>query len=445
MNASIFKAYDIRGVYGKDFDETDAEKIGRATVEVLKLKTIALGRDARESSPVLFDAFARGARESGADVIDLGLLTTPMVYFASWHLDVDAAVSITASHNPPEYNGMKIAIKNALPVGEKSGLFNIRDRVIARAFENSKKMGTISKQDIKLAYYEHFSKFVKLGNTKFKVAIDCANAMGVLELPIFKMFPNNIELVTMYVDLEHPFSAHEANPLKTETLDELRARVVKEKADLGIAFDGDADRVGFVDETGALIPMDHMTGIIAKEVLKSHPGATILSDLRSSRAVKEVIKEAGGIVKECQVGHANIKQQMRDENAVFAGELSGHYYFLENSYAEAGSLAAIMILSVMSETGQTSSQLARDLKRYAHSGEINSEVENKDVVLKKLEQKYSDGKISRLDGVKIDFPDWWFNVRPSNTEPLLRLNLEAATEKLMEEKRDEILAIIQSS
>lgn len=445
MNANIFKAYDIRGVYGKDFDETDAEKIGRATVDVLKLKTIALGRDARVSSPVLFEAFAKGAREAGADVIDLGLLTTPMVYFASWHLDVDAAVSITASHNPPEYNGMKIALKNALPVGEKTGLFDIRDRVLAGVFEHSKKLGALSTQDIKPDYYKHFSKFAQFGNKKFTVVIDCANAMGILELPIFKLFPENITLITLYDDLDHPFSAHEANPLKTETLDELRARVVEEHADLGIAFDGDADRVGFVDETGAIIPMDHMTGIIAREVLKAHPGATILSDLRSSKAVKEVIEESGGIAKECCVGHANIKRQMRDDGAVFAGELSGHYYFRENSYAEAGSLAALMILSVMSETGQTSSQLAHDLKRYAHSGEINSEVENKDAVLQKLEETYSDGKISHLDGIKIDFPNWWFNVRPSNTEPLLRLNLEADTEALMQKKRDEVLGIIRGN
>ena len=443
MNPNIFKAYDIRGVYGKDLDEKDVYRIGRAAVDVLKLKTVAIGRDARISSPVLFDAFANGAMEAGATVIDLGLLTTPMVYFASWHLDVDAAISITASHNPPEYNGMKIALKNALPVGEKTGLFDIRDRVLAENFENHERTGAISKQDIKPAYKKHFAKFAQFGSRHFKVVIDTANAMGVLELPIFKMFPENIELVTLYDDLSRPFSAHEANPLKTETLDELRARVVAEHADLGIAFDGDADRVGFVDETGEIIPMDHMTGIIAREVLKSHPGAVILSDLRSSRAVKEVLEEAGGIAKECKVGHANIKQQMRDENAVFAGELSGHYYFLENSYAEAGSLAALMILSVMSETHQTASELAHDLKRYAHSGEINSEVENKDAVMKELEEKYRDGRISHLDGVKIDFSDWWFNVRPSNTEPLLRLNLEANTQELMEQKRDEVLGIIR--
>lgn len=443
MNPSIFKAYDIRGIYGTDFNEKDAEKIGRAAIEALQLKTIALGRDARVSSPALFKAFAKGAMDAGAHMIDLGLLTTPMVYFASWHLDVDAAVSITASHNPPEYNGMKIALKNALPVGEKTGLFDIRDRVLKNEFASTNRKGSLSTQDIKPAYEEHFAKFARFGNRRFKVVIDTANAMGILELPIFKMFPENIELVTMYDDLDHPFSAHEANPLKTETLDELRERVVAEHADLGIAFDGDADRVGFVDETGEIIPMDHMTGIIAREVLKSHPGATVLYDLRSSRAVKEVIEEVGGVAKECKVGHANIKQQMRDEKAVFAGELSGHYYFLENSYAEAGALAALMILSVMSETKQTASQLASDLKRYFHSGEINSEVEDKDAILKKLEQTYADGAISHLDGIKIDFPDWWLNVRPSNTEPLLRLNLEANTQELMTKKRDEVLTIIR--
>ncbi len=443
MNSNIFKAYDIRGIYGTDIDESDAYAIGRATIEVLNLRTIALGRDARMSSPALFDAFASGAQESGANVIDLGLLTTPMVYFASWKLDVDAAVSITASHNPPEYNGLKIALKNALPVGEKSGLFDIRDLALSGKFKDATAKGVRSTYDIREEYLKYFAKFARFGKSRFKIVIDAANAMGTLELPIFKMFPENIELVTMYNDLGHPFSAHEANPLKLETLDELRARVAKESADLGIAFDGDADRVGFVDETGAIIPMDHMTGIIAREVLKSHPGATILYDLRSSRAVKEVIKEAGGVAKECKVGHANIKQQMRDENAVFAGELSGHYYFLENSYAEAGSLAALMILSVMGETGQTASELARDLKRYYHSGEINSEVSDKDAVLKKLEQQYAKGTISHLDGIKVDFPDWWFNVRPSNTEPLLRLNLEAATQELMEKKQDEVLTIIR--
>lgn len=444
MNPSIFKAYDIRGIYGKDFDEVDTEKIARATVEVLQLKTIALGRDARSSSPTLSDAFTKGARAAGANVINLGLLTTPMVYFASWHLDVDAAVSITASHNPPEYNGLKIAVRGALPVGEKTGLADIRDLTVAGTFKESETAGSLSTGDIKQDYYRHFSSCARFGSGKFKIVVDCANAMGVLELPILRMFPENIELVTMYDDLDHPFSAHEANPLKLETLDELRERVVAEKADLGISFDGDADRVGFVDETGEIIPMDHMTGIIAREVLKSHPGATILYDLRSSKAVPEIIRESGGVAKECSVGHANIKRQMRDVQAVFAGELSGHYYFKENSFAEAGSLAALMILSVMAETGQSASVLARDLKRYAHSGEINSEVDDKDAVMRKLEEIYSDGNVSHLDGVKIDFPTWWFNVRPSNTEPLLRLNLEADTPELMEQKRDEVLAVIRA-
>lgn len=446
MNRDIFKAYDIRGVYGTDFFEADFEKIGRATVKTLHLSTVAVGRDARASSPRLFDAFVKGASEAGATVIDLGLLSTPMVYFASWKLDVDAAVSITASHNPPQYNGLKIALKNALPVGESTGLSAIRDLALSPTQEESAPQtpGTVTAYDIKPDYLRHFTSFANLRDKKFTLVIDCANAMGVLELPLFRAFPENFKIITLYDDLNHPFSAHEANPLKTETLDELRERVVAEHADLGIAFDGDADRVGFVDETGEIISMDHMTGIIAREVLKSHPGATILYDLRSSKAVKEVIEEAGGVAKECKVGHANIKREMREEHAVFAGELSGHYYFLENSYAEAGALSALMILSVMAETGESASALAADLRRYAHSGEINSEVADKDAVLTALKRRYSDGNIHELDGIKIEYPTWWMNVRPSNTEPLLRLNLEADTEALMKEKRDEVLAMIRA-
>jgi phosphomannomutase len=268
--------------------------------------------------------------------------------------------------------------------------------------------------------------------------------MGVLELPIYEKFPDNLSIVNLYNDLTHPFACHEANPLKTETLDELRIKVKEEKADLGIAYDGDADRAGFVDETGTIIPMDLVTALIAKIILKKNPGATILFDLRSSRAVKEIIEENGGHALECKVGHSNIKKQMRETGAIFAGELSGHYYFLENSYAEASTLAAILLLNLMTETGEPISHLVKDAKRYFHSEEINSEVSDKDIVIAKLKEKYKDGKISELDGVKVDYPDWWFNVRPSNTDPLLRLNLEANTPEMLEEKTKKLLDIIRS-
>ena len=446
MNPDIFKAYDIRGLYPQQFNEGAAYRIGQAVVAEFNLTTIAVGRDARSHSPALYEAFAKGVMDAGANVINLGLLTTPMVYFASWNIpEAELVVSLTASHNPPEYNGMKISLRNAVPVGEHTGLSAIRDRVLANAFTKAETPGTERSFDIKPAYYAHFLQFAKLGNKKFHVVIDTANAMGVLELPIFQKLAEdgNLKITNLYDDLEHPFSAHEANPLNTETLDELRAKVKEVGADLGIAFDGDADRIGFVDEQGDIIPMDLVTGLIGSILLESYPESTILYDLRSSKAVKEVIEEHGGKALECKVGHANIKRQMKEVGAVFAGELSGHYYFVQNSGAEAGSLPAIMLLNLMAETGLPLSQLVANLRRYYHSGEINSEVEDKDRVLITLKEKYSDGNQHELDGLKVSYPDWWFNVRPSNTESLLRLNLEARTADLLAEKQEELLALIR--
>lgn len=446
IDSSIFKAYDIRGLYPEQFNEEMAYRIGRATVEEFNIKTLAVGRDARSHSLSLYEAFAKGVMESGANVINLGLLTTPMVYFASWNIEeADAVVSLTASHNPPEYNGMKLSLKNAVPVGESTGLSAIRDRVVTNNFASVTTFGTEWEQDIKPGYYQHFSQFSNLGGNKIKVVIDTANAMGVLELPIFQSLEktDNLEITYLYDSLDNPFSAHEANPLNTETLDELRAKVTGVKADLGIAFDGDADRIGFVDETGAVIPMDLVTGLIASIILEKYPGSTVLYDLRSSLSVKEIIEEHGGKALECKVGHANIKRQMKEMGAIFAGELSGHYYFAQNSGAEAGSLPALMLLNLMAETGEPISALVQKLRRYHHSGEINSEVEEKDQVLEELRKKYSDGKRHELDGLKVTYPDWWFNVRASNTEPLLRLNLEAKTPNLLAEKTHELLTIIR--
>lgn len=443
MKPEIFKAYDIRGTYPDEINEEGAYAIGQALVAHLQPATVGVGRDVRSSSPSLFEKFTAGILDAGADVIDLGVITTPMVYFAAGRLDVDVAVSITASHNPPQYNGMKIALRGALPVGENSGLKEIRDLAIAGSFAEAATRGTMRSEDIKPAYYGYFASFGNLQGKKFSLVIDTANAMGVLELPIYREFPDELSLTNLYDDLEHPFTCHEANPLNVETLDELRAKVVEIKADLGIAYDGDADRIGFVDETGEPIPMDLITGLLAKVILEKHPGATILYDLRSSRAVKEIIEENGGRALECKVGHANIKKQMREESAIFAGELSGHYYFEENSFAEAGTLPALLLLNLMAETGNTISQLVSQLRRYCHSGEINSEVANKEAVLAALEEKYNDGEMHHLDGLKVSYPEWWFNVRSSNTEPLLRLNLEAATPELLAEKTHDLLEIIR--
>jgi phosphomannomutase len=446
IQTKIFKAYDIRGLYPSEFNEEAAYRIGKAVVDEFGIQTLAVGRDARSHSPLLYEAFAKGVMEQGASVINLGLLTTPMVYFASWNIpEADAVVSLTASHNPPEYNGMKISLRNAVPVGEASGLTALRDRVLANAFSSAATPGAESSFDIKPAYYDHFLKFASLGEKKFHVVIDTANAMGVLELPIFQTLEQkgSLQITYLYNDLDHPFSAHEANPLNTETLDELREQVVTLDADMGIAFDGDADRIGFVDETGAIIPMDLVTGLIASILLEENPGATVLYDLRSSLAVKEVVEEHGGKALECKVGHANIKKQMKEVGALFAGELSGHYYFAQNSGAEAGSLPALLLLGLLAKTGNPLSVEVQKLRRYHHSGEINSEVHDKDAVLESLKEKYADGDMHELDGLKVMYSDWWFNVRSSNTEPLLRLNLEAKTADLLTEKQAELLTIIR--
>ncbi len=443
MKPEIFKAYDIRGIYPTEINEDAAYHIGRAVVEYLQPKRLGIGRDIRQSSPSLFEAFSRGVMDGGVDVLDLGIITTPMVYFAAGRLEIDAAVSLTASHNPPEYNGMKIALRGAIPVGENTGLREIRDLALRGEWPAVTTRGSMESEDVKHAYYGYFASFADLKDRKFTIAIDTANAMGVLELPIYEQWSENLTIINLYDDLEHPFECHEANPLKLETLDELRAKVKESHADLGIAYDGDADRIGFVDELGDIIPMDLVTGLLAKIILAKRPGATILYDLRSSRAVKEIIEENGGKAIECKVGHANIKKQMREDGAIFAGELSGHYYFEENSFAEAGTLPALLLLNLMTETNQTISALVHELRRYHHSGEINSEVHDKNAVLVELKKHYADGRQHELDGLKVEYPDWWFNVRPSNTEPLLRLNLEATTKELMEEKQAELLAIIR--
>lgn len=442
---NIFKAYDIRGVHPEEIAEDIVYRIGCATVRFLGAKSIAVGRDIRESSPSLFKALAEGISDEGCEVVDLGLATTPMVYFASDRLSVDGAISLTASHNPAQYNGLKLCRKGAVPIGENSGLKEIETIALTQIPERKHGKLHIREHDIRQEYLDYFASFAAFGEAKFKIAVDPANAMGILEMDIYRRFPENLEIHAIYDDLDPKFPNHEANPLKLETLADLQKKVKEIGADIGIANDGDADRIAFVDENGEIIPMDLATALLSSIVLKKHPGATILYDLRSSKAVREIIEENGGIAKECRVGHALIKKQMRDDGAIFAGELSGHYYFQENSFAEAGSFAAILILNLMAETGQPVSELVKNARRYSHSGEINSEVEDKDAVLRTLREKYADGKQHELDGLKVEYPDWWFNVRPSNTEPVLRLNLEADTPEMMERRRDEILAIIRGA
>lgn len=444
INPEIFKAYDIRGIYGADLDGAAAYNIARAVVSYTGAKKVVLGFDMRESSEELEMNFIEGALDQGADVVRIGLSTTPMLYFASWKLDVDAAVMITASHNPAEWNGLKLCRKSAVPIGEGDGMEAIRELALAGNFPEAEKKGSvISNNDLKEEYLDYMAGFFQKGLGKKKIVVDFANAMGIIDKAVYDRFPADIEAVYLFDSYDGTFPNHEANPLKTETLAALQKKVIETKADLGIAYDGDADRVGFVDEKGEAVRMDFVTALLAKEILKKQPGGLILADIRSSNAVVEAIEAAGGRVHHCRIGHSLIKRQMRQEGAIFGGELSGHYFFEENSKAEMTTLAAFTILNLLNHTGKKMSELIAPLRKYFQSGEINSDVADKNAVMEKLKEKYSDGKIDTLDGIRIDYPDWWFNVRPSNTEPKLRLNLEAKTKELMEEKRDEVLKIIR--
>ncbi len=436
---SIFKAYDIRGIFPSEINEDIVYRTGRALVNFLGCENVVVGQDMRESSKSLFHALTNGITEQGANVIDIGLCTTPMSYFANGELGADASIMITASHNPGNYNGLKLCRKGAVPISGDTGIQEISRLVNDDKFKKTNSKGKIIRnEEIKGRYIEHIRSFLKQ-RTDFRIVVDCANAMGVLEMEVLQ---GTAKIIPLFDTLDSSFPNHEANPLKTETLQALQDKVVSEKAELGVAFDGDADRVGFVDENGQVIPMDLVTALIAKDILSKGPRA-IMYDLRSSRIVREVIEENNGIAIECRVGHAFIKQMMRENNVFFAGELSGHYYFKDNYTTESSSLAVIYLLNLMTKTGKKISELVAPLKKYHQSGEINSTVSDPQKILAKLEKKYSDGIVSRLDGLKITYPDWWLNVRPSNTEPLLRLNVEADTQETMEEKRDEVLGVIR--
>lgn len=447
INPEIFKAYDIRGVYPTDINENTVYNIGRAVIAFTRARSVVVGHDIRLSSEALEKAFLRGLIDQGADVIKIGLSTTPMVYYASGTLPVDLGVIITASHNPAKYNGLKICRQFAVPIGEGSGMEEIKALAVNSVFTDVKKKGKISNHlEFKEHYFKHIKRFFNPPTTKNKIKIvfDFANAMGIFDKPVFEELKDYIEPIYLYDNFDGKFPNHEANPLKTNTLEAIQKKVTETGADLGAAYDGDADRVGFIDETGAIIPMDFITALIAGEILKKHRGGLVLVDVRSSNAVSEYIEKAGGKTHLCRVGHSLIKKQMRDEKAVFAGELSGHYYFDENYKAELSSLAVIMIINLINGSGKTLSKLVKPLKKYYHSKEINSKVTSADEVFLRLKEKYARGNVNGLDGVRIDFEDWWFNVRASNTEPVIRLNLEAKTKKLMEEKRDEVLEIIRS-
>ena len=436
--SGIFKAYDIRGIYPAEINSETAEAIGRAYIEFTGAKKVAVGRDMRPHSEPLFEGLSRGMLAQGADVIDLGLCSTPMSYFANGTLKTDGSVMITASHNPGEWNGFKLCLANAVPISGATGIMEIQKIVEAKSWKKSDHTGKLSSYDIAPEYGKFLRSFAQM-DRKLKVVVDYANAMGLYEIAgITDLF----DIVPLYDVLDGTFPNHEANPLHHDTLDAIRAKVREVGADFGAAFDGDADRCGFIDDRGEIIPMDLFTALIAQDIL-SHGPATILYDLRSSRAVPECIRANGGTAIQSRVGHAFIKAQMRENDAVFAGELSGHYYFKQNFTAESQGLAMIMLSNLICKKNRPLHELVMPLRKYFASGEINSRVADVKPILAELKRKYADGRVYELDGVSVEYPDWWFNVRASNTEPLLRLIVEANSKQLMEAKREELLKVIR--
>jgi phosphomannomutase len=448
VNPDIFKAYDIRGVYPGDLNEGIARDIGRAFVSYLQARWIAVTRDMRISSPAIAAAFIDGARAQGSDVVDYGLAGTDMLYFAVAAYGFDGGAQITASHNPKEWNGMKLVRRDALPLSGDAGIGDIRNMVTTDAVPaSSSPPGRVTSADMLRAYVDHVRSFIDTSVVHpFHVVLDAGSGIGGLVAPpLFDRLP--CRTTRLCFEIDGTFPNHEANPLIEENRRDITERVVAEKADIGIAWDGDGDRCFFIDGGGEFVPGDFVTALLAESFLIRDPGATIIYDLRASYAVRDTVERYGGLALMNRVGHAFIKRRMREENAIFGGEVTGHYYFRENFYADNGFIPALLMLELMSKKRQTLAELLAPLRRrYFISGEINTKVASMAAVGAKLDElaaRYADAKISRLDGVSIEYTDWHCNVRPSNTEPLLRLNLEGLTPAVMEEKRDEVVALIR--
>ncbi len=442
---SIFHAYDVRGLYPHEVTPDIVMKIGKAFVEYTGAKTVAVGRDMRPSGEILFPMLCVGIMSAGAKVVDVGLVSTPLFYFSVINYDEhDAGIMVTASHNPAEYNGLKFLHGDGSPIGGDSGLPEI-EKMVNEMRPITSTISETTKKDVMDDYISKLYSFVLPSDVSpMRVVVDAGNGMaGHVAPEVFRRL--RVAMTPMYFDLDGTFPNHEANPIKPENMKDLQREVLEQQADVGIAYDGDGDRVGFVDEKGGLISGDITTALLARELLKDKPGARILYDLRSSKSVGEVVNEYGGTSAVTRVGHAFIKQQMRKESALFAGEVSGHYYFQDFKYLDISDYAMLLMLRMISRDGRPLSEIVKDVLRYAHSGEINFDVDDKQAVIDRLISTYKDTakKFSDMDGVLFDFGDWWFNVRPSNTEPKLRLNLEAKDEAMMEEKKKEVVAIIK--
>ena len=444
---AIFKAYDVRGVVPEQLDEELARATGRAYVHVVGTGTVVVGHDMRPSSPGMAGAFADGAAEAGADVVMVGLASTDQLYFASGHLGLPG-VMFTASHNPAQYNGIKMCRANAAPIGAETGLAEIRDAVSAGDPPAAAAQGSISHHDVLEAYAAHLLSLAPVSGRRLKVVVDAGNGMAGHTAPaVFgRLGTDRIEVVPMYFELDGTFPNHEANPIDPDTLVDLQARVLADGADIGLAFDGDADRCFLVDEQGRAVSPSTLTALIAARELAKVPGATVIHNLITSRAVPELVSELGGVPVRTRVGHSYIKATMAETDAVFGGEHSGHFYFRDFWRADSGMLAALHALAALAETDRPLSELLGDYERYVVSGEINSTVADQDAVLAEIEHTYSDRDTvttDHLDGLTVTHPDWWFNVRPSNTEPLLRLNAEGRDEATMAEIRDSVLTLIR--
>ena len=446
LDPKVFKAYDVRGIYPSEIDEAGAYAIGRGYVEQFEPKRVAVGRDMRLSGPAMQAEVMRGAADAGAQVLDLGLIGTEMLYFAVGELGLDGGIVVTASHNPKAYTGMKIVRRGALPVGGESGLLDVRNRALAGARERTGPAGTVTPYDVWPAYVDRVTSFVDVSALRpLRVVIDAANGMaGAMLPPVLERLP--VEVVRCFFEPDGSFPNHEPNPLLPENREFIVAKTLEEGADLGVAFDGDADRCFFVDDAGEFVPGDFATALFAKSVLAKEPGARIIYDVRASWAVPHTITDAGGVPLINRVGHAYIKHRMRKEDAAFAGEVSGHYYFRDFSQADSGVVPFLMMLEVVSKAGRPLSELLRPFREtYFITGELNTPVADVALKLQELKEHFgAGGRVTHLDGLSVDFDDWHFNVRPSNTEPLLRLNLEARTREQMEAKRDEVLALIRS-
>ncbi|MGI8912391.1 MAG: phosphomannomutase/phosphoglucomutase [Chloroflexota bacterium] len=444
INSAIFKEYDVRGTYPDQLNDDAAYAVARAFVAQLDVSQVAVGRDMRLSSPSIAAAAIRGIVDQGAEAIDLGMTSSDELYFAVGRYGYQSGVMITASHNPGNYNGLKFCLKDAVPVSSQTGLNQVRDMVLGNAIPAGRPGGKVTKVDALAGYIERMHTFVQKGDLKpLRVVVDAGNGMAGMIVPaVFQGLP--VEVIPLYFELDGHFPHHPASPIEPQNMADLQRAVLDHHADLGAAFDGDADRMFLVDEKGNLLDGSIVVLLVARSLLRKNAGAKILYNLICSRSVPELIAREGGHAVRTRVGHSFIKAQMRSEDAIFGGEHSGHFYYRDFYFADSGMISLLVCLEILSLENKPLSAVVAALDSRCRSGELNSHVKDIPAKLAELQQRYASGKIDHLDGITVQYDEWWFNVRASNTEPLLRLNVEATTCAPMEQKRDELLAVIRA-